>query len=80
MAHAEASITIDRPVTTVFNFVLDGMNAAHWRPSVLDVQLMPGKPLGAGAVCKQGLKGPAGVLTAIASWWKSSQSSGLSFR
>jgi uncharacterized membrane protein len=60
MAHAEASITIDRPVKEVFDFILDGTNSPLWRPSVIDVKLMPGKPLGVGAVFKQGLKGPGG--------------------
>ena len=60
MAHAEESITIDRPVKEVFDFILDGTNSPHWRPSVLDVQQLPGKPLGVGAVFKQGLKGPGG--------------------
>lgn len=60
MAHAEASITINKPVKAVFDFVLDGMNSPLWRPSVADVKLMPGKPLGVGAIYKQGLKGPGG--------------------
>ena len=60
MAHAEGSITINRPVKEVFDFILDGRNSALWRPSVLDVQLMPGNPLGVGAIFKQGLKGPGG--------------------
>jgi uncharacterized membrane protein len=60
MAHAENTITIDRPIKKVFEFVLDGMNAPLWRPSVADVKLLPGKPLGVGAVYKQGLKGPTG--------------------
>lgn len=54
MAHAEADITIDRPVRTVFDFVLDGMNGPLWRPSVADVERV------SGAVYKQGLKGPGG--------------------
>ncbi len=60
MAHAEESITIDRPVKEVFDFVLDGTNSPLWRSSVTDVKLSPGKPLGVGAVFKQGLKGPGG--------------------
>jgi len=60
MAHAQASITIDRPTKEVFDFILDGTNSPLWRPSVADVKLMPGKPLGVGAVFKQGLKGPGG--------------------
>src|SRR5690348_10467198 len=56
MAHAESMITIDRPVKSVFDFVLDGMNNPHWRPAVIEIQRVPGKP----AVFKQGLKGPGG--------------------
>jgi uncharacterized membrane protein len=60
MPHAEENITINRPVSAVFNFVLDGTNNALWRPAVLDIERVPGKPSGAGAVYKQGLKGPGG--------------------
>jgi uncharacterized membrane protein len=60
MAHAEGSITIDRPIDIVFNFVADGLNNPLWRPSVLDIQRQPDSPIGAGAKFKQGLKGPGG--------------------
>jgi uncharacterized membrane protein len=40
--------------------VLDGTKGPLWRPAILDIQQAPGKPLGAGAVFKQGLKGPGG--------------------
>lgn len=60
MPHAEESILINRPANIVFNFVLDGMNNPLWRPAVLDIERVPGKPSGAGAVFKQGLKGPGG--------------------
>ena len=60
MPHAEESITINRPVSAVFNFVLDGTNNALWRPAVLDIERVTGKPSGTGAVYKQGLKGPGG--------------------
>src|SRR5690349_7898767 len=60
MPHAEESITINRPVSAVFNFVLDGTNNPLWRPTVLDIERVSGKPSGAGAVYKQGLKGPGG--------------------
>ncbi|HEY3312894.1 MAG TPA: SRPBCC family protein [Anaerolineales bacterium] len=60
MAHAENSISIDRPVNEVFDFVADGLNNPLWRASVLDISRLPGKPDGAGAVYKQGLKGPGG--------------------
>lgn len=60
MAHAEESITINRPVEAVFDFVLDGTKNPLWRPAVIDIQQVPGKPSGLGAVYKQGLKGPGG--------------------
>ncbi len=60
MAHAEESITINRPANAVFDFVLDGMNNPHWRPGVVDIQQVTGKPSGVGGVYKQGLKGPGG--------------------
>ena len=60
MAHAEESIAIDRPANAVFDFVLDGTNNPLWRPAVVDIQQVPDKPSGVGAVYKQGLKGPGG--------------------
>ncbi len=60
MAHAEQSILIQQPVNVVYDFVLDGEKNTLWRPAVLDIQRVPGKPAGAGAVFKQGLKGPGG--------------------
>ncbi len=60
MAHAEQSITINRPVNVVYDFVLDGTKNPLWRPAVIDIQPMPGKSAGVRAVYKQGLKGPGG--------------------
>ena len=60
MAHAEGSITINRPAAEVFAFLLDGANNPLWRPAVLDVQQTSGTPLGVGAIFKQGVKGPGG--------------------
>src|SRR5689334_18274613 len=60
MAHAEGSININRPVNTVYDFIMDGSNNMHWRPAVLDIERVPGKPTGVGAVFKQGVKGPGG--------------------
>ncbi|HKV58444.1 MAG TPA: SRPBCC family protein [Ktedonobacteraceae bacterium] len=60
MPHAEESITINRPIDDVFNFILDGTKNPLWRPSVVDIQRVPGKPSDIGAVFKQGLKGPGG--------------------
>ena len=56
MAHAEGSITIERPVSEVFDFLSDGMNNPKWRSSVLDIQPVAGKS----ATFKQGLKGRGG--------------------
>lgn len=55
-AHAEGTITIERPVNLVFDFLADGLNNPRWRPTVTDIQRVPGKP----ATYKQGLKGPGG--------------------
>jgi uncharacterized membrane protein len=60
MAHAEGDVTIYRSAATVFDFLLDGMNNPKWRPTVLDIQRVPGTPPGVGAQFKQGLKGPGG--------------------
>ena len=56
MVHEEGSITIDRPIAVVFDFLLDGMNNPHWRTSVTDIKPVPGKP----NTFKQGMKGPGG--------------------
>ena len=60
MAHAEGNITIDQPVNIVFDFLADGLNNPLWRSSVVDIQRIPDKPIGVGAIFKQGLKGPGG--------------------
>src|SRR5437868_218101 len=60
MAHAEESITIDRPAGAVFDFILDGTKNKLWRPAVVDVERAPGKPSGVGAIYKQRVKGPGG--------------------
>src|SRR5713226_3400522 len=60
MAHAEGSITINRSLSDVYSFLLDGANNQKWRPGVLDIAHDAGTPSGLGAVYKQGLKGPGG--------------------
>jgi uncharacterized protein YndB with AHSA1/START domain len=60
MAHAENSLTINRPIPDVFNYLLDGANNQKWRPGVLDIAHDASTPAGLGAVYKQGLKGPGG--------------------
>ena len=58
MPSAQHSVSISRPVADVFAFVADGANAKRWRAGVLDVALVSGQ--GAGAVYRQGVKGPGG--------------------
>lgn len=60
MAHAEGTITVNRPVQTVFEFILDGTNNTLWRPAVTDIKPLSEKPYGVGSMFKQGLKGPGG--------------------
>jgi uncharacterized membrane protein len=60
MAHAEGKTTINVPVETVFEFILDGANNPRWRSSVLDINPPAEKPYGVGSIFKQGLKGPGG--------------------
>jgi uncharacterized membrane protein len=58
MPSAQHQVTIARPVGEVFAFVADGLNGPKWRPGILDISLVSGP--GAGAVYKQGVKGPGG--------------------
>ncbi len=60
MAHAENSITIERPSNVVYDFVLDGARNPLWRPAVVSIERIPGSPSGVGAVYRQRLKGPGG--------------------
>jgi hypothetical protein len=48
MAHAEGSITIDRPVNTVFDLIADGLSVAHdaQRPTAVANRVPLGKPPG----------------------------------
>jgi uncharacterized membrane protein len=60
MAHAENKILINRPVSQVYNFILDGTNNPKWRPACVDIQRVSNQPDGVGSKFKQGLKGPGG--------------------
>ena len=60
MAHAENSVTIQRPAYVVFEFVLDGTKNKLWRPAVLAVERTSGARTGVGATYRQQLKGPGG--------------------
>jgi uncharacterized protein YndB with AHSA1/START domain len=58
MPDAQYSVTIQAPVETVFAYILDGENCTAWRPGVLDIKRVSGD--GAGAIYRQGVKGPMG--------------------
>jgi uncharacterized membrane protein len=60
MAHAENSVTIARPASAIFAFLLDGTNNPSWRSAVLSIRRQDGSPTGEGAVYRQQLKGPGG--------------------
>jgi uncharacterized membrane protein len=58
MPDAQHSVTINLPVETVFAYVLDGETGSSWRPGVVDIKRVSGD--GAGAIYRQGVKGPMG--------------------
>jgi uncharacterized membrane protein len=60
MAHAEKTVVINRPVESVFDFILNGANNKLWRSSVLDIKPVSEAPYGVGSRFEQGLKGPGG--------------------
>ena len=60
MAHAENSITIDRPAREVYDFLADGLNNTAWREGVQSISLKEGTAGERGAVYSQTLTGPKG--------------------
>jgi uncharacterized membrane protein len=60
MAHAEKTVVINRPVGSVYDFIINGANNKLWRSSVIDITPMSAAPFGVGSKFRQGLKGPAG--------------------
>jgi uncharacterized protein YndB with AHSA1/START domain len=58
MPAARHEVTIHRPAREVFAFLADGLNGPKWRSGITDIALTSGS--GAGAVYKQGVKGPGG--------------------
>jgi uncharacterized protein YndB with AHSA1/START domain len=58
MPQASYSVTIDRPVGDVFDFLADGERCVRWRPGVLDIKRTSGE--GVGTRYTQGVKGPMG--------------------
>ncbi|NUS36177.1 MAG: hypothetical protein HOQ04_06915 [Pseudarthrobacter sp.] len=60
MAHAESSITINRPALEVYRFLADGLNNTAWRQGVQSISLKEGNAGELGAVYSQTLTGPRG--------------------
>jgi uncharacterized protein YndB with AHSA1/START domain len=60
MPSAKHSVVIERPVSEVFAYVIDGTTAPSWRPSCVDIRLATGSLGQVGARYEQGLKGPGG--------------------
>jgi carbon monoxide dehydrogenase subunit G len=58
MAQASYSVTIARPVETVFAFVADGERCPEWRPGVLDIKRVSGSAVD--TRYRQGVAGPMG--------------------
>ena len=80
MAHAESTITIDRSVKEVFDFLMDGDNNPAWRPGVADIKRLTSKPDAVGAKFKQGMKGPTGRIDAYYEIVKCEPNSLIEFR
>jgi uncharacterized protein YndB with AHSA1/START domain len=55
---ASYSVTISRPLETVFAYIADGEHCSEWRPGVLDIKRSSGN--GLGESYSQGVKGPMG--------------------
>jgi uncharacterized protein YndB with AHSA1/START domain len=58
MPEASYTVTIARPVESVFAYVADGENCPQWRPGVIDIRRVGGE--GVGTRYAQGVKGPMG--------------------
>ncbi len=60
MAHARQTVTVDRPIGDVFDFLADGLNEPAWRPGVQQVRLESGDGRSVGSVWAQTMRGPGG--------------------
>lgn len=58
MSYASCNITIDRSVSEIYEFLLDGQNNPLWRPGILDIKQMDDLPIQVGTIFKQGMRGP----------------------
>jgi uncharacterized protein YndB with AHSA1/START domain len=64
MPSAKYSVVINRPVSEVFGYVVDGATGPAWRPSIADIRLSSGIAGQVGARYEQGMKGPGGRIPA----------------
>jgi uncharacterized protein YndB with AHSA1/START domain len=61
MPKASYSVTVNRPVADVFEYVVDGEKCKEWRPGVRDITRAGGSMTGGvGTRYIQGVKGPMG--------------------
>jgi len=58
MPSAQRSITINRSITEVFNYVADGENSPKWRSDKIEIKHESGE--GVGAIYRQTVPGPRG--------------------
>ena len=59
MAHAEHTVTVERPIEQVFAYVADERNDPRWRSGVLEIERVS-EQTGQGATVRQVMKGPGG--------------------
>jgi len=59
MPHAEHTVTVNRPVRAVFDYLADGTHNAEWRTGVLEIERTSAGS-GEGATYRQVLSGPGG--------------------
>ena len=57
MPHAEASITIARPIEEVFAYLVDGERCPEWRPGVAEIRRVSGEG-GVSTTYVQRVRGP----------------------
>jgi uncharacterized membrane protein len=59
MLSAEKTVTIGRPIETVWAFFADAENEAKWRPAIKSIKRI-GEEVGSGAHYEQQMSGPGG--------------------
>jgi uncharacterized protein YndB with AHSA1/START domain len=59
MAHAQNTVTVNRPVAEVYEYLADGANDPQWREGVLEIERTSGDG-GLGTTYRQVMAGPGG--------------------